>query len=274
MKDMSIHIVKDKESSFLFSMDPNQQGKQKGNGNSIVASSLNRKEDPIEQKRKEAREEAMKHVRKAFERDNAVSDSIQSSMDFIKQTREENLNNQKEIQAIEEEKAKILESFGGDEEAEDYKEAVSGLNQQKGILEKEIQAGNHAIEGAVASIFDTKQEALKSHGMVDAQKTSELILDAASKEIIGMLKQEAIDTINEKMEEEKKKAEEKKEKEEELEEIKEAREEQKEEQQERIEKIIEKTTDRTDLEKELEDILKKQKLLEEDLKGISVDDMA
>lgn len=272
MKDMSIHIVKDKESPFLFSMDPNQQGKQ--NGNSIVASSLNLKADPIEQKRKEAREEAMKYVRKAFESDNAVSDSIQSRMDFIKQTREENLNNQKEIQEIEEEKAKILESFGGDEEAEDYKEAVSGLNQQKGILEKKIQEGNQAIEGTVASIFDTKQEALKHHGMVDAQNTSELILDAASKEIIGMLKQEAIDTINEKMEEEKKKAEEKKEKEEELEEIKEVREEQKEERQEQIEKIIEKTTDQTDLEKELEDILKKQKLLEEDLKGIAVDGMA
>lgn len=140
------------------------------------------------------------------------------------------------------------------------------------------------------------QEKLKHHPMVDASKQADVIMDAVNKEILGELFAEGKDHLDETREEEKEKAEEKKAEEKEREEIKEAQEERKEEQEELIQKIQESALDEIELSqidqagepveamaddlldeqsrnlhKRMNEIVKKLKLLEEDLKGAAVD---
>ncbi len=53
----------------------------------------------------------------------------------------------------------------------------------------------------VAKIKTIRLERLKSDPMVEAEKNADQIMENASKEIIGLLKQEAIDNMDEKQQE-------------------------------------------------------------------------
>lgn len=132
---------------------------------------------------------------------------------------------------------------------------------------------------AVRSI---KIDRLKSHAMEDAQKTKEEMLEAASKEIVGMLVDDAKDKIEEKAEEIQEAAEEKKEKEEELEEQIEAAKEKKSQAEAAAEEVRENISDMTeaaakgddivrDIDDEIQKIMEEEKLLLEDLKGLTID---
>ena len=74
--------------------------------------------------------------------------------------------------------------------------------------DKEIKLENQIVR-------ETKLERLKSHTMEDAQKQAEEVLEAASKEVVGMLVDEAKEHIDEEAEEREEKAEAEKEKQEE-----------------------------------------------------------
>ena len=119
-------------------------------------------------------------------------------------------------------------------------------------------------------------EQLKSNPMVEAEKQSEEILEAANKAIYGDLINEGKKHIEEKMEEAKEKAEklaEKKEEEEERLEKKEEREEKLEDAQnkETIETLNSYNDPDSQIKKELDEILDELKLIQEDLKGVKVD---
>lgn len=145
--------------------------------------------------------------------------------------------------------------------------------------EKQIYELEAEVKTEDATIRAIKLERLKKDPMVKAQEQADEVLQAASKEIIGMLVEEGKDHIDEEMEEKKeaakKKEEEKKEQEEKLEKLKEKKEEQKELTDtilESVEDMTELTRDQTDVQKEIKDIMNKMKLLQEDIKGASVDE--
>lgn len=149
----------------------------------------------------------------------------------------------------------------------------SGYDYEKTVYEsgKEIQTEN-------AIIRETRLNRLKSSPMLAAQKEADEIMEAARQEIIGMLVEEAKTHVDEEMQEKKEAAEKKAEKEEELEERLEKSREQKEEQEELTEDIRETTEQmteltgqQTDVQQEIKDLMDKLKLLEEDIKGSSVD---
>ncbi len=105
------------------------------------------------------------------------------------------------------------------------------------------------------------------------------IEDAASKEIMGMLVDDAKEHIDEEAEKEAEKAKEKKEKEEELEEKIDAVKEREKEQEELTEEIVESAQDLTvttsninDAQKDIKDMMNKLALVEEDMKGATVDE--
>ena len=172
-----------------------------------------------------------------------------------------------------------------------------------------LKAANDKIKNEIKAYSDatvaTKLERLKFHDMVDAQKEADKVLEAASKEIIGMLIDEAKDHVDEeleeKVEEAKKEAEEKAEEEEKIEERKEKQE----ELEVRIDEARENVEEQEELRREAEErsrkdtdlldsmveagmggigatvadakiaikqMLHKMKLLEEDLKGSVIDD--
>ena len=265
--------------------DKGQQGK------SIQASELNLFQDGIADRKKKAMKDAMDFVKKQFESDSEVDAVMDECRTQIEDGKEQTLEASGELKSIEEQKAQLREEYpdGGEE----YDAYMKDLNEQAGYWKKEMVTGQSMVSDSTKAIKSMKQEALKHHGMVDASKAAEKAMEAASKEIVGMLLNEAKDTVDEKLEETVEKAEEtKEEKTEQEEEMKEAQAEQEKQAQE-IEEELEKqkqTRERRsgvqaarslpveDLQdrqqKILENtrfILEEQNLLPEEIKGIMVD---
>lgn len=212
-------------------------------------------------------------------------------------------HNPKNIYLTEEEQERLAEIHK--QELTEYQQRVLKIDGQQSRFETEIDEMQYEIQFCNRSITSIKQERLKTHGMVDAQKEADQILAQASKEVIGMLMGEAKDHVDkeleEKVEEAKKEAEEKAEKEEKIEEKKEKLE----ELETRIDEIRAKNAEQEELRREAEErsredadlldsmmevgmgnigmttsdvkaaiknMLHKMRLLEEDLKGSMVDE--
>lgn len=156
-------------------------------------------------------------------------------------------------------------------------------------IQDEILCENKTIEGI-------KLERLKTHPMVDANVAAEDIMDVANDEIVGLILDEAKEHIDQKAEEDKeladKKAEEKKKQEEMIEAAKEKKEEvealtnkdstnlvskdssnynDSSEQMNTIEQFLDFNETINDIQREVQDIIDKMKLLQEDIKGAAVD---
>lgn len=200
----------------------------------------------------------------------------------------------------EQERLKELES----EPLTEYQQKCLEIDGEEQIFK--IRAGNaestlEAYNGAVRSI---KQERLKHHEMTDAQNNAKKVMDEASKDIQGMIWDEAKDQVDETYEEQREEAKEKAEEKEEQEEKIELRKEQKELMEARVEEIREDSNEAEAAQKkqerdareeaellgdmadaglnvagasdtvkaEIKDMLNKLKLVEADIKGIEVDE--
>lgn len=153
----------------------------------------------------------------------------------------------------------------------DYQKLAFDYGSKRDTLEKGQIDSQREMLAISSSIEYTKQELLKSDPMVKQQKLADKILEASSKEIIG----ELVDEAKEKIEEEQKEKEEKEEiKKEELEkqEVPIKKEEVKtSDSKDDIQKIAKSETEKEKLLTEMKDIIEEGKLLDEDLKGISID---
>lgn len=314
----------------------NKEGK-KDNSGRIYAGNLNLAADPIEQKRKEAQKKALKVVQDAWENDMMIDEGLDARRKNIEKLREEEIAANDNLRDVESRKEALKEQYGIIEDSDEYRDLQLLERRQnseakleepltKEELEKleEIDAKpltefqkrslelNEAAVVYKVAINDAKQQAmdeianiqniqferLKTHPMVDASKAAASILEAANKEIIGMLINEAKDNIDEQMEENEKKAEEnaekQEEKEERLEDIKEQKKwqeaiiegtkeavEQAEEEERRNEapdididimiSLVKNNKQSDSTKQSLEEIKSSMRLVEADLKGIEVD---
>ena len=206
------------------------------------------------------------------------------------------------IQLTEEEQERLEQLHK--EPRTEYQERCLKIDSYLEMFKRKNNNVDSLIEAYNGSIRATRQERLKFHGMVDAQKKADEVMEAASKDIIGMLIDEGKEHVDEELE---KKIEEAKEKAEEKEKEEEKIEERKEDQVEleaRIDEAHEKNEEREELRKEAEsrsreeadllsdmidagmggvgnissaqsdikNMLHKMKLLEEDLKGNIIDE--
>ncbi len=205
----------------------------------------------------------------------------------------------------EEEESRLAELEGP--ALDEFKQAYGTLNEHQNIYKKEIARAEGQIQACNNSIRAMRMERDKSAGnppMLKAQKQADGIMEQAGKEVVGMLIDEAKDHVDETYEEERKeakeKAEEKAEQEEKIEERREekekieaqidaAREESHEaeetrrEQEERAREdteLLENMAEAgmtvsgssSDVQVEIKEMLRKMKLLGEDIKGASVDE--
>ncbi|MCI8449330.1 MAG: hypothetical protein HFH30_13290 [Eubacterium sp.] len=200
------------------------------------------------------------------------------------------------ISKEEREYAQKLEAEGLTE----YQERALQMDSFKDRHLKNIQDSKGGIIEEAATIRAMGLERLKKFPMLEAQQEAEKVLESASDEIIGMLIDEAKDHIDDKAEEEQEKAEEKKEEEKEeqekLEEAKEHREEMEAltdpEKAEKVERerrrpqetevlyadpmtagMLKMENVKNDIQQEVSDMMLKMKLVAEDLKGLSVDEV-
>ncbi|MCM1258289.1 MAG: hypothetical protein NC307_10625, partial [Roseburia sp.] len=181
--------------------------------------------------------------------------------------------------ALTEEEIERLKDMG---EPTEYQQEALNLLKEKNYYSMERIKQESKIVGLGKGIRQAKTDRLASHGMIDAQKSKEELIEAASKEIFGMLVEDAKDKIDEKAEEIQEAAEKREEKKEEMEERLEAVKEDKEQKEAAVEAAQEAAQEMTkqmaksdDLSAEVDAEVKKmealQKQLEEDLKGIMVD---
>lgn len=267
-----------------------KEQQKKNQAQSIDASKLNLCQDTIKEKQKKAMQEAMDFVKKQFESDAVMDDALEECRGQITEGKEQALEASKELKSIQEQKEKLEEEYP-DKEDEAYKAYKKDLNEMESHWKKEMANGKAMIADSTKAIKSMKQEALKHHGMTDAFKAAEDTLEAASKEIMGMLVNEAKENVDEKLEDKVEKAEEAEEKKTEQEEkLKESQLEQEkrakeiEEEQEKLKRLREKRTTPPASDKAFMDmvkqqqirentqvILEEQSLLPEEIKGIVVD---
>lgn len=207
----------------------------------------------------------------------------------------------------EEERKRLAELSG--KPLTEYQQRILDMQDSIGIYKKEIDEANKEIKYLSDVIKSVKQERLKEHHMVDARKDADEIMRNAAKEAAFALASEARDHIDEEMEEQREKAKEKAEKKEEQDEkleekrlekeikqealeeqreesrlAREAKEEQRKEAREQAkeqEELLEQIAPYqsasagtpSQMKTEIKAMLRKMKLLEEDIKGAQVDDV-
>lgn len=184
------------------------------------------------------------------------------------------------------------------EELTDYQKAALSYNDTITDLKKQIEETE--VKNIILNddIYDAKMAELKNQNMLNANAAADEIMAASSKDIIGMIVQDAKENIDEKAEEEKEKAEKAAEEKEELQEkidaakeyrteqealVEEAREERK-EQEEMLENALKSNELEADVKnaevasgnvemalRDIDKILKKNNLINEDIKGIEID---
>ena len=192
----------------------------------------------------------------------------------------------------ESERVKALDERGYTE----YQKQALEMEKHKAPYETAVNKAQSGIISANAVIRGSRLERLKKDHIRKAQNEKDDMLAAASREVMGMLVDEAKDHMDEKSEEIKEKAEEKKaEKEEQKEELDAAKE--KREKMEAFsgaentpkentsgsqpisaekdpvtEAMVQLDTQRDDYRREIEEMMRKMNLLTEDMKGIKVDE--
>ncbi len=100
----------------------------------------------------------------------------------------------------------------------DYHQRMLSLDNDEKIYNKQISDNMNEIVSDYAFSRNLAIERLKSHDMLDAKKQGEKLEEAASKEIIGQVMQDAVDNIDEETQKEKEDALEKKQEQQKLEE--------------------------------------------------------
>lgn len=231
----------------------------------------------------ETRMKEIDDARMALKDAYGITDESEEQQDLLLLERKKNAQKRgADVQSVftpeEQERLAQIEANGLTE----YQERSLDMKDEKERLAQERQNAEDALHGELVSISSTQINRLKSHTMIDAQNMAEDVKEAASREIMGMLVDEAKDHIDEELEEKKEAAEEKaKEEEEEEEKIEKAKEE-KESKKEFAEKSAEHAEDVTkaltqmdhtmdEVQREVKKLMEEMKLLDEDLKGAAVD---
>lgn len=257
---------------------------------SLKASELNIFQDPIEEKKKKAMEEAMGFIKDQFKSDGQIDQIKDECRDEIKKSKDLAKEASQELSEIRKQQQELKEQYKGVED-DDYRAQMKALNDEADEWKKQYDEAHQVISAATAGIKSIKQEELKHHGMVDAGKNAEASLKASSDEIIGMIKDEAIDKIDKDLEETVEEAKEDKEEKVKEEAEKEAARAEREQQAQEVEENLQeqkKRANRTsnslknisvselldkqqDINRNTQQILEEQKLLQEEIKGIVVD---
>lgn len=251
------------------------------NRKTIFAGNMNPEktfQDRVAEKKAQAQQKAMKIVGDVFANDKVIDDDMENRREHVRQLGEEHISlveEKKNIETQMEDLDKALEA--GDVTQEEYVQMRDELLEAGKECNRKIGENESTAAQENAVIRGTRLERLKKSPMVKAQKEAEEVLKAARDEIIGMAMEEGKDHIDEAAEEREEKAEKIKEEREKQEEFIEKQKEKREEEESWIEEL--KTEDMaslidkgSDVQKELQEMLRKMKLLEDDLKGAAVDE--
>lgn len=281
----------------------------------------------VEQKKLDAREKAMKVVSDAFLAEKSIDDDLADRVGRIDSAKTEIAKAQEQLKGLDEQQARYMEQYGitpdsqeqqdlellrkrrnsmlpgsdiilTQEEKErlvqidesgltDYQKLSLQNDSYRAPFDKEIKEQQNIILEEQVIMREIGLERLKSHTMVDAMRQKDVQMEAANKDIIGMVLQDGRDKIDEDMEEVREeiadKKEENQEQEERIEEIQRRADEAEQVNEERHKKqesdiselvtehILELDSVKNEVTQQVDNMLHEMKLLQEDLKGSVVD---
>lgn len=256
----------------------------KKNGNTIFAGDLNMEQDSILAKKQKAQREALKMLKDVFKED-LRSDEEQKARELhVEDMKQENEELKSQLKDIEEMRRNLAEQYRETPDSAEQQKMESILDDAEKELESRMADNERDITIEVDTIRNTDMARLKKHPMKDAAKDAEEHLEAARKDMIGALYNEAKEHMDEKTEEAK-----------ELERELLIQKGQENAQERKIEQTARKTArsqvslqnqidgdildsihdgakGTIEVEQEIKDLLEKMRLLQEDLKGAAVDD--
>lgn len=234
-----------------------------------VSSLLNGHFDPVEKRKEFARKQAYKIVKDALANELKMDADVQEYKDHAQRLQSDMDRAQEEIEKLNARQEELREKGF----AEDSEEMLA-LESHKEPYQDIVNQAQTGMISDYAVIRGTRLERLKKDPIREAQKEKDDMLAAAGREIMGMLVDEAKDYMDEKSEEIKEKAEEKRaEKEEQQEKLDTAKEKREEMEPDPVtENMVQLDTQRDDYQREIEEMMRKMKLMTEDIKGIKVDE--
>lgn len=218
----------------------------------------------------------LKSQMKQLQEDYGVADDSQEQKDL------EILKKLYDQSSLTKEETERLSEMG---EQTEYQKQSLELYAQADDFKTKMADNQKQISGDTKAIRSIKISKLKSKAMIEAQQAKDKMMEAASKEAVSMMIQDAQQTIDEKAEEIKEEAEKREEKNKEQEERIEAAKESKtkaeaaaENVREHIDEMTKQILDSDDITRDMDEDIKKimeeEKLLLEDLKGITLDKKA
>lgn len=309
-----------------------EEGKKEAVGSFMLGDDL----DPIEQKKALARKQAYKIVKDALANELKMDGTMDEVRAHSDRLHEDMKQAQDKIGEINAEKEKWREECGVDMDSEeqkdlellekreayargdlskapseeemerlaeidkqgytDYQKRALTLEKSKASYEDTVRRAENGIISDNAVIRGTRLERLKKDHIRKAKNEADDVLEAAGREIMGMLVDEAKDHMDEKSEELQEKAEERAEKKEEQEKQLDAVKEKKEEMEALAdpkkeaensaevqmntavkdpvtEAMVQLDSQKADYQQEIEEMMRKMNLIAEDIKGIKVDEI-
>ena len=258
--------------------DAKEQEKRK----TLFAGELNQNntlQDRIAQRREQARREAMKAVGDAFAGRQKVDEITDESRAHLEELKADQERLKEEAAGVSGRQERLETAFAaGEIGQEEYLAQKASLSEEETVYRDKMAENQGKIMGENASIRGTKRELLKDNSMVKAWNQADSIMEAAGDEIMGLVVEEAKDHLDEEAEERREQAQEIKEEREEQEEILEKRQERKDRLEELaesvpVEEMVSMDRLQDEVEQEVQEILNKLKLLPEDIKGTSVDQL-
>ena len=239
-------------------------------------------QDRIQQRKKEAQEKAMKVISDAFDGDREIDEDLQTRREHVKELKHENKELKERLSEIADEKEVLREQYGitedacGTEVSAEYQMRLEELDNEQEACQENLDDNTGLILEENAIVRATRLERLKYSPMEDAREQAEEILESASSEIISMVVEDAKSHMDRAAEEREEQADKIEAEREEQEAFIEKQQEKNREQEEVLEdmptrELIEMEQIKTDVQKEVKNIIDKMKLVAEDIKGAAVD---
>ena len=259
----------------------NNQGAVNNKNNVIDGKTLNLSGNILDEKKTQAKKEAMKLIRDAFEGDQKISDSFNEKKRHLEELIQSKGEADKIIKDIESERKALREEYGLSEDSQEEqelkileKEFRSGLPgseislsyeekkaldeiKQRGLTEYQsrsmemldyeknyiVKSYSNAfkIQDENRSLGMMEREMLKNTSMIDAQKQAKKVEEELNEQVVSIVVDEAKDNIDSEVEEKKEEAE-------------------------------KATSNVVEAQQEVKEMMSKMNMLDEDIKGIEVDD--
>lgn len=246
-----------------------QEEKQGLQGKTVNAADLSIGKDVVTQKKLAARKEAMKKLGDVFSSQLKTDNDITSRTERMGKLEEDAVNAQKELDKITQSKEELSESYKDNPNSDEYIKELINLKKAEEEWNARVQSAKSQKAEESATISAIHQALLKADPMVNATKAADKIMEKANDEIVGELINQAKEDIDEKLEEK-------------IEEAKKAKEEKEEEEKTQVERENSGVTDATEviqtadathdkIQNEIQNLIRAQQLIEEDLKGLEVD---